>query len=496
VDPTPETSPSSDREHVRFIAVLTGVLVAAIWVRPMFSSLWLDETATWWVIDGSWAQTVQRAFDYQQSPLYYFVARLASMVSTSEFVLRIPSFLAFIGTAVLTRRMARRHFDAEVGRLSVLVLAGSIAAFSASDARPYALAIFLATLSATLLMAWLDGGRWWVALAYVLTSGLVVWAHYLFVLAVVAQVPYAILRIRRGTTRVSLIAVIGAWVGAAALVIPLAGQIASLAERRDILSIPSGATIADFFYAVVTPIVAVPLVAGVIVAALSARPSLEPTKGRGGIFALLIPWAVGPPWILYLVTVFTKIEFVQSRYLFSAAPALAILGGWAISCLRPASTRRIVAGLFAILAAASFVTRYRAGEDWRGALHVTAGVSDASTVILAHTEFIESAQIDWLTLPEERSYLLAPFSYYPVPGELIALPRTFDTPEATGYLTDVVDARLAGLDRFLLVTRSRLVPYAEWLDGRLGDDGWSWRQVGSFGKVAVVEFVRDDEATA
>src|SRR5947209_4668726 len=36
------------RMHGRFIGVLTALVIASLWIRPMFSSFWLDELGTWW----------------------------------------------------------------------------------------------------------------------------------------------------------------------------------------------------------------------------------------------------------------------------------------------------------------------------------------------------------------------------------------------------------------------------------------------------------------
>jgi len=58
------------------------------------------------------------------------------------------------------------------------------------------------------------------------------------------------------------------------------------------------------------------------------------------------------------------------------------------------------------------------------------------------------------------------------------------------YLSGVVDDRLLDQDRFLLVTRDPSVPFQEWLDGRLGDEGWTWRSLGTFGTIEVFEFTK------
>ena len=41
---------------------------------------------------------------------------------------------------------------------------------------------------------------------------------------------------------------------------------------------------------------------------------------------------------------------------------------------------------------------------------------DPSTIVLLHPELVESAQLDWFSDPEKRSYLLSVQSYYPMEG--------------------------------------------------------------------------------
>jgi hypothetical protein len=53
-----------------------------------------------------------------------------------------------------------------------------------------------------------------------------------------------------------------------------------------------------------------------------------------------------------------------------------------------------------------------------------------------------------------------------------------------------VTGPLAGVDRFLLVTRDTLVPFRDWLDGRLTPEGYTSRVIGTFGVIQVIEFLR------
>ena len=84
---------------------------------------------------------------------------------------------------------------------------------------------------------------------------------------------------------------------------------------------------------------------------------------------------------------------------------------------------------------------------------------------------------------------MSPTSLYSFEGEIVPLPYT-ETPAAKGYLAQLTRDRLTDLDRFLIVTNYREVPFRVWLTGRLGDDGWTSRVVGTFGAIEVIEFTK------
>ena len=111
------------------------------------------------------------------------------------------------------------------------------------------------------------------------------------------------------------------------------------------------------------------------------------------------------------------------------------------------------------------------GEDWRGAVAFAGATADADTLVLVHPAFVESAQPDWLEDPDRRSYLLSPLAYYPLDAEVVLLPFVLD---AVGRALSRRASSATGSserDRFLLVTNYADVPFASWLDGRLGPTG-------------------------
>jgi hypothetical protein len=145
----------------------------------------------------------------------------------------------------------------------------------------------------------------------------------------------------------------------------------------------------------------------------------------------------------------------------------------------------------AIVAILAFGSPVKSNQDWRAAVSHLQDLSDGDTLILAHPKLIESRQLGWFDDPERLSYLLSPFSYYPVPGELILLPNLLDDPGVVDYLDELTTTRLEPSEGFLMITRAPEIPYREWLDGRL-TDGWKWSEVGAFGDIEVIEFKKSE----
>jgi mannosyltransferase len=492
--PVEASGPEADEPgHARLLAAVTGLVILALWVVPMTSSLWIDELGTWWVVKDGLGPTLVRAWTYQgQSPLYYAIEWAVRAVGGgSEIVLRLPSLAASVGSAVLLAGLVRRMIGREAARISVLVFAAtSVVAFEASEARPYAIATLAVVAATSALVRWLDDGGWTRALVYALLVVLVVWVHYLFGLALISHGIYAAVRLRRrqtGGVSVRHLAVVGGVMVAG--VLPLVVQASSLWGRRSSLSIPADASIQYLLAVLVPPVLMGAIFLGGLLSRLQGRLTVSPPSVRPSSLVLFVSWLLIPVAILFLVSAVTPVTLLSPRYFASVAPAGAALAGWAISSIDPPAARRVVATVLAILSVLAYGGTLKLGEDWRGAAAFERGQVDAATIVLLHPALIESAQLDWFDDPERLSYLLSVVSYYPMDGRVDLLPYTLDDP-AEIYLERLVTSELARADRFLLITRYPWVPYREWLDGRLAPDGFESRIIGRFGVIDVVEFRR------
>jgi mannosyltransferase len=402
----------------------------------------------------------------------------------------MPSLVALAFAAFLLYRLTTRLVDVELGRLAVLCFVGWPGiAFAASDARPYALAIFFVVASTLAVVRWLDTGHLGSLTIYVLLAALVVYAHYLFGLALVPQWVYAVVRIREGSTPVNLkrlLAVVGAIILAT---LPLLAQLLSLWGRRASLGLAEDASVELLAQLLVPPAVVGAVVLGGVLAASSGKIMFRLKPLERPTLVLLFVWLLFPLGALFIEAIVLPVRFLSLRYTLAAAPAAVLIAAWVMESVDPDAARRIVAAVFAILAVLALGGRLKADEDWRGAAAAVQRIADARTIVLAHPAFIESAQLDWFNDPERRSELLSPISYYPVPGRVVLLPYEFND-STEKYLSDVLRNDIGGADRLVLLTRFPGIPYGPWLDGRLGPSGWTSEIIGDYGTIEVVEFSR------
>jgi hypothetical protein len=483
---------AEDRYHRRFTWALIAIVGGLVWLRPITSSLWVDELGTWWVIKDSFGDAVSRAIRYQgQSPVFYVIEWVTARAGHSEWILRMPSLAAASLAGFLMYRLGRRLLDAELGRLALLAfVAWPGIAIEASNARPYALAVLATVASVLALVRWLDDDRVGLAVLWVVCGASLMYAHYLFPLALVPQLVYAFVRIKEGSTTVRSRSV---WLAVGAITVldlPLISQILSLAGRRGSLSI-AGTVSVGWLTDLLIPAAALgAIVLGGALAWLASSVRLEPLRVRRSTVVLVLGWVMIPPLVLGAVSLLTPIRFISLRYTLAAAPGACLLFAGGLRALEPFSARRVVVLMFAVLSVLTQTGSLKALEDWRWASGQVASMSDGRTAVFLHPGLVESAQLDWFADPERRSYLLSPASYYSFPEHVLPVPYDVSA-DSERFMQRELDALPADTDRILYVTRFPSVPYVAWLEGRLEAEGWTEGRVETRGVMKLVEFVRD-----
>ncbi|MGC4762119.1 glycosyltransferase family 39 protein [Micromonospora sp. DT46] len=146
-----------------------------IWIGPSLATLavvltgidhaqpWRDELATWSAASRSPGDLVRLAgtIDAATSPYYLFMHAWVAVFGDSVTALRLPAALAMAATAGLTAFLGQRLLGARAGLLAGLLLAVLPGTSRyGQEARPYALATFLAVLATLLLVEATARPRW------------------------------------------------------------------------------------------------------------------------------------------------------------------------------------------------------------------------------------------------------------------------------------------------------------------------------------------------
>jgi hypothetical protein len=476
----------------RYVLLVVSIVVLAEWVRPLGSSLWLDETGTYFVLRaGGLHDVVHRALDVQgQFPLYCTLLwGWTRVFGMSEVALRLPSLIAGIAAVWLAYRVALRVFgDVVVARLTacILVMLGPVA-FAAADARPYAitLAVFLA--ATLLLLRWIDGGRIADGLGYLVLAAVTLYLHYLFGLAYVAHVLLLIPALRRMGRRGVAVAAAGAAIFVV-LLVPAVPHFVDVYGRRDAMSLFTYGSTTDLLSVLVPPTLVVAFLVARFTGTGTRWASASPTTVRREVVVPLVVWAVLPPTTLFLVGRVTGVGLWAERHFLSYAPALAMLAAWGFALLSPARQR---VGL-AVLATAFVLTFSQPGHargDFRAAAEAANALSvGRQTPVFVYTGFSESRRLDWVRDPQHSQLFLAPFSAYPIDGQMFALPLRL-TVRSEEYVSGLLTHAMRS-DRILLVSDEASESFDVWLGDQTRREGYTKTTVGDFDGIRVVSFDR------
>src|SRR5947209_8422998 len=159
-NPSPAEAPATPGwPETAVCLILLGAAVVKLWLLPLASGFWLDETGTFWVIKGGFSGIAPRCLLWTaQSPLYSFIVWAAAKVGgMHEPVLRLPSTLASAAGAYILFQLGRKLLNARAALVAVLLfVCAEPVAFAAADARPYAIATTVALAAMLMLVRWCE----------------------------------------------------------------------------------------------------------------------------------------------------------------------------------------------------------------------------------------------------------------------------------------------------------------------------------------------------
>src|SRR5579872_6871656 len=156
-----------------FLAALFAAAVARLWLMPLGSSFWLDETVTAFVAAHPTDPSLAVAPQVTASIYYWLPREAVRFLGFSEAACRLPSVLAMLLAVLLVARLAARLIHPGAAWFAAFACLGlSGINLYAADARPYALGIAIASGAVWMLVRWLDTRAWTGALGFLLLAAL------------------------------------------------------------------------------------------------------------------------------------------------------------------------------------------------------------------------------------------------------------------------------------------------------------------------------------
>jgi mannosyltransferase len=335
-------------------------------------SLWLDEAATV-AIAGQHGSALWSAMAHDGGNMlgYYAVVHvLIGWFGTGAFAIRIPSVVAAGACAGVVTLIALRRFDRRVALAAGLLTAVSLPfVFWGQDARGYApmMALVAGSFAAFAEMVERPGRRGpWIA--YVACTALSVYASYVAILALPAQLLVLVWRrdrAWRGVAGAMAICVVS-WIPLAVLAATRgSGQLfwiprpSLTGEKQVILALTSAGFEPNFHPTWAAGGLAVLTVALIVVAAVRG---LRRDAPLGVLLAL--SWLVVPVLLMWLESLVGQPIFTP-RNLLVSLPAVALLLGWLVTQSRLAwPALALVIALRVVALAPSYGT---SPENWRAA---------------------------------------------------------------------------------------------------------------------------------
>jgi hypothetical protein len=454
----------------------------------MWSSLWLDESGTWWVTNGRFGEIVERARLLPESiPYAAVVWATRHVLGAGEVALRLPSLAAALLCVWAIHRLGRELFDRETGLLAAgLFVALPPIVQAAHEARRYAFVVLAVVVAAWMLARWARTGRGKDAAGYASAATAIVYLHYLFATVLPAHAAWLALVARRREARPRGAQVVGVIAAIAIFTVPAAVLIVELGRSGSLHAFREVAGMTEVVEAFLPArIVAPPLLCILVVLAVTRMAGTSRFVWRAGpeekdALWLLTLWLVVPIALLAAAAWARGVGVFDRRYLMSVVPAQALLIARLIRGIESAGARRVVLSLYlAAMLVARGVSPAPVREDWRAAAAAVRAANRGRPVLLGGT-FIESRTVALVRDPVHADYLRAPLDYYDAGGKARVLPLRADSAdggEADVYADELL--RGGGFDAgFALVERtSRYPSWSEWLEPRARAKGLVMRRV-------------------
>ncbi len=359
-------------------------------------SIYLDEALSVAYAHLSWHDFIQvlRTGEANMA-FYYLLLREMVLIGDSEFWVRLPSVIAGVATVPVVYVLGSKLYDRRTGLLcSLLLSVNACHVVFSQEARGYALALLLITLSSWLFISGMESPSWKIWSAYAVVGALAVNSHFYAGLVLVAQWLSLLVLPRR---MVPLKHFVGALLILAVLISPAVLFVLWHSQGR-INWVPPISWLELYHTAIFLTSEGgklagnLLLVLFLIALAVAAKASLRaqsPLQRWKELFPWF--WLLTPMLITALGSIWVPMFF--HRFLIVCLPAFVLLVARGLITLRPATAW--IAAFIALSIVTVFSSYSRTRENWRDATHFVLSEAQPGDAILFY-----------------RGYSDAPFYYY------------------------------------------------------------------------------------
>jgi Dolichyl-phosphate-mannose-protein mannosyltransferase len=466
------------------LILLLAICVTRLWLMPLPSSFWTDETGTVFVVEHP-ADPSLAVVPQVPASIYFALPRAAQkLFGSSEISYRLPSLLLMGITLFIIARLAARLIGPDAAWFAVFAcLALSDFDYYAADARPYPLGICLTAASLYYLVDWLDTARWKPALLFLLFAALlwrvqlVFWAFYPVFLI------YTLVRLTNATTRVGWIRSLLVYCLLGLALIPVALDALGLLHNGSAHSFASIPGLRSLSVTIPWKWTAV----CVGLAALAGQFLKWRIKKPASLsaLALIAAWWLWMPLCLFVFSRATGVVLYIPRYFSPALPGAALAVTAAAACWLPAARwnqAAIVFGIAALIVAGNWrvLSPWHAEDNWRQASFEEDFVAvEPDTPVLAVSPFIEAQPPTWTPEYHLPGFLYAPLSVYPLRGTVYPFPF-IRSRIADQYAADLLRDTLLKHSRFIIYGAGRNTrSWVTWFSKRPELANWRFNVVGA-----------------
>jgi hypothetical protein len=408
----------------------------------------------------------------------------------SEIAYRLPSILfmalALLFVALLAARLI--HPDAWWFAIFACFAIRGIN-YEAANARPYAMGMCVAAAGLYFLVRWLDSGRLWDAVLFVIFGALLWRVHLIFWPFYVVFAIYACWRGLALPHKWRIAMVFGV-VGISLIPVAMrAIELNAQAQQHVVIEQPTWMNLLHSFH--------LPLIAA---AGLGAwiwsrwAKSSERAAIPASALALILGWWLWHPMALFAFSRITGNSVFVPRYLALSLPGAAIAATVAAAWFLPSRFRKPAAmmmGIGALAASNNWTELWPShhNSDWRAAAQAVNQLAlPPSIPVICPSPFIEARSPAWTPDYEMPGFLYAPLLVYPVRGNVVLFPFV-TSPEAEDYANALVQGALPAARKFVIYGANGGVHFwRDWFEKRPELAGWSHRSLGSFKDVDAVLF--------